>query len=135
MSETQINELKRDLKDKGEIIKSLTESNNNLIVNQQITALAIKELQERLAEIENAIKDKACKGSNEMSNFDLDDFIFELSCNIESAICLYFEAITCQNKETMENMLRIEMLKAIETTREKLEARLSENAIKDKECR
>lgn len=38
MSETQINELKRDLKDKGEIIKSLTESNNNLIVNQQITA-------------------------------------------------------------------------------------------------
>ena len=48
MSETQINELKRDLKDKGEIIKSLTESNNNLIVNQQITALAIKELQDRL---------------------------------------------------------------------------------------
>lgn len=37
MSETQINELKRDLKDKGEIIKSLTETNNNLIVNQQIT--------------------------------------------------------------------------------------------------
>lgn len=70
-----------------------------------------------------------------MNNFDLDDFIFELSCNIESAICLYFEAITCQNKETMENMLRIEMLKAIETTREKLEARLSENAIKDKECK
>lgn len=32
MSETQINELKRDLKDKGEIIKSLTESNNK--VNQ-----------------------------------------------------------------------------------------------------
>ena len=28
MSETQINELKRDLKDKGEIIKSLIESNN-----------------------------------------------------------------------------------------------------------
>ena len=53
--------------------------------------------------------------------FNLDDFIFELSCNIESAICLYFEAITCQNKETIENMLRIEMLKAIETTREKLE--------------
>lgn len=53
--------------------------------------------------------------------FDLDDFIFELSCNIESAICLYFESITCKNKETMENMLRIEMLKAIETTREKLE--------------
>lgn len=58
MSKTQINELKRDLKDKGEIIKSLTESNNNLIVNQQITALAIKELQERLAKIENVIKDK-----------------------------------------------------------------------------
>lgn len=113
MSETQINELKRDLKDKGEIIESLTESNINLIVNQQITTLAIKELQQRLAKIENAIKDKEC--------FDLDDFIFELSCNIESAICLYFEAITCQNKETMENMLRIEMLKAIETTREKLE--------------
>lgn len=130
MSKTQINELKRDLKHKGEIIKSLIESNNNLIVNQQITALAIKELQERLAEIQNAIK-----GSNEMSDFDLDDFIFELSCNIESAICLYFEAITCENKETMENMLRIEMLKAIETTREKLEARLCENAIKDKECR
>ena len=53
--------------------------------------------------------------------FNLDDFIFELSCNIESAICLYFEAITCKNKETIENMLRIEMLKAIETTREKLE--------------
>lgn len=70
--------------------------------------------------------------------FNLDDFIFELSCNIESAICLYFESITCRNKETketMENMLRIEMLKAIETTREKLEARLCENAIKDKECR
>lgn len=64
----------------------------------------------------------------QMSNFDLDDFIFELSCNIESAISLYFEAITCKNKETMENMLRIQMLKAIETTREKLEARLSENA-------
>lgn len=32
MSETQINELKRDLKDKGEIIKSLIESNNK--VNQ-----------------------------------------------------------------------------------------------------
>ena len=32
MSETQINELKRDLKYKGEIIKSLTESNNK--VNQ-----------------------------------------------------------------------------------------------------
>ena len=47
MSETQINELKRDLKYKGEIIKSLTESNNNLIVNQEITALAIKELQDR----------------------------------------------------------------------------------------
>ena len=61
MSETQINELKRDLKDKGKIIKSLTESNNNLIVNQQIAALAIKELQERLAEIENAIKDKECR--------------------------------------------------------------------------
>lgn len=60
MSETQINELKRDLKDKDEIIKSLIESNNNLIVNQQITALAIKELQERLAKIENAIKDKEC---------------------------------------------------------------------------
>lgn len=58
MSETQINELKRDLKYKDEIIKSLTESNNNLIVNQQIIALAIKELQERLAKIENAIKDK-----------------------------------------------------------------------------
>lgn len=57
MSETQINELKRDLKDKAEIIKSLTESNNNLIVNQQITALAIKELQERLEKIENAIKE------------------------------------------------------------------------------
>lgn len=57
MNETQINELKRDLKDKGEIIKSLIESNNNLIVNQQITALAIKELQERLAEIENVIKE------------------------------------------------------------------------------
>lgn len=70
-----------------------------------------------------------------MSNFDLDDFIFELSCDIESAICLYFEAITWRNKETMENMLRIEMLKAIETTREKLEARLSENAIKDRECK
>ncbi|WP_289748886.1 hypothetical protein [Helicobacter bilis] len=55
MSETQINELKRDLKDKGEIIKSLTESNNNLVVNQQITALAIKELQERLAELEKDI--------------------------------------------------------------------------------
>ena len=53
--------------------------------------------------------------------FNLDDFIFELSCNIESAICLYFESITCKNKETMEDMLRIEMLKAIETTREKLE--------------
>ena len=53
--------------------------------------------------------------------FNLDDFIFELSCNIESAICLYFESITCKNKETMENMLRIEMLKAIEATREKLE--------------
>lgn len=37
MSETQINELKRDLKDKGEIIKSLIESNNDIIVNQQIT--------------------------------------------------------------------------------------------------
>lgn len=60
MSETQINELKRDLKDKSEIIKSLKESNNNLIVNQQITALAIKELQERLGKIENAIKDKEC---------------------------------------------------------------------------
>ena len=70
-----------------------------------------------------------------MSNFDLDDFIFELSCNIESAICLYFEGIPCQNKGIMQNMLRIEMLKAIETTREKLEARLCENAIKDKECR
>ena len=57
MSETQINELKRDLKDKGEIIKSLTESNINLIVNQQITTLAIKELQERLAEIEKVIKE------------------------------------------------------------------------------
>lgn len=57
MSETQINELKRDLKYKGEIIKSLTESNNNLIVNQEIIALAIKELQERLEEIENAIKE------------------------------------------------------------------------------
>ena len=55
MSETQINELKRDLKDKGEIIKSLTESNNNLVVNQQITALAIKELQERLAGLEKDI--------------------------------------------------------------------------------
>ena len=44
MSETQINELKRDLKYKGEIIKSLTESNNNLIVNQQITALAQEHL-------------------------------------------------------------------------------------------
>lgn len=32
MSETQINELKRDLKDKGEIIKSLIEANNK--VNQ-----------------------------------------------------------------------------------------------------
>ena len=53
--------------------------------------------------------------------FNLDDFIFELSCNIESAISLYFESIICKNKETMENMLRIEMLKAIETTREKLE--------------
>ena len=61
MSETQINELKRDLKYKGEIIKSLTESNNNLIVNQEIIALAIKELQERLAKIENAIKDKECR--------------------------------------------------------------------------
>ena len=61
MSETQINELKRDLKDKGEIIKSLTESNNNLIVNQEIIALAIKELQEGLAKIENAIKDKECR--------------------------------------------------------------------------
>lgn len=61
MSETQINELKRDLIDKGEIIKSLTESNNNLVFNQQITALAIKELQERLVELENAIKDKECK--------------------------------------------------------------------------
>lgn len=71
----------------------------------------------------------------QMNNFDLDDFIFELSCKIESAICLYFEGIACQNKETMENMLRIEMLKAIETTREKLEARLSENVIKDKEYR
>lgn len=60
MSETQINELKRDLKDKGEIIKSLIESNNDIIVNQQITALAIKELQQRLGEIENAIKDKEC---------------------------------------------------------------------------
>lgn len=60
MSETQINELKRDLKDKGEIIKSLIESNNDIIVNQQITALAIKELQQRLAEIENSIKDKEC---------------------------------------------------------------------------
>lgn len=48
MSETQINELKRDLKDKGEIIKSLIESNNDIIVNQQIMALAIKELQQRL---------------------------------------------------------------------------------------
>lgn len=133
MNKTQINELKRDLKDKGEIIKSLTESNNNLIVNQQITALAIKELQERLEKIENTIKDK--EGSNEMNNFDLDDFIFELSCKIESAICLYFEGIACQNKETMENMLRIEILKAIETTREKLEARLCENVIKDKEYR
>ena len=63
MSETQINELKRDLKYKGEIIKSLTESNNNLIVNQEIIALAIKELQERLAKIENAIKDKECRKS------------------------------------------------------------------------
>lgn len=70
-----------------------------------------------------------------MNNFDLDDFIFELSCKIESAICLYFEGIACQNKETMENMLRIEILKAIETTREKLEARLCENVIKDKEYR
>lgn len=60
MSETQINELKRDLKDKGEIIKSLTESNNNLIVNQQITALAIKELQERLAKIEKELDMKTC---------------------------------------------------------------------------
>ena len=58
MSKTQINELKRDLKYKGEIIKSLIESNNNLIVNQQITALAIKELQQKLEKIENAIKDK-----------------------------------------------------------------------------
>ena len=58
MSETQINELKRDLKYKGEIIKSLTESNNNLIVNQEIIALAIKELQDRLEKIENEIKDK-----------------------------------------------------------------------------
>ena len=32
MSETQINELKRELKDKGEIIKSLIQSNNK--VNQ-----------------------------------------------------------------------------------------------------
>lgn len=88
-------------------------------------------LHKRLIEYAN----NELKESNEISNFDLDDFIFELSCNIESAICLYFEAITCQNKETMENMLRIEMLKAIETTREKLEARLCENAIKDKECR
>ncbi|WP_304149323.1 hypothetical protein [Helicobacter bilis] len=45
MSETQINELKRDYRDNGEIIKNLTESNNNLVFNQQITALAIKELQ------------------------------------------------------------------------------------------
>ena len=58
MSQTQINELQRDLKYKGEIIKSLIESHNNLIVNQQIIALAIKELQERLGKIENAIKDK-----------------------------------------------------------------------------
>lgn len=57
MNETQINELKRDLKDKGEIIKSLTESNINLIINQQIITLAIKELQERLGKIENAIKE------------------------------------------------------------------------------
>lgn len=57
MSETQINELKRDLRDKGEIIKNLTESNNNLVFNQHITALAIKELQERLEKIENAIKE------------------------------------------------------------------------------
>lgn len=61
-----------------------------------------------------------------MSNFDLDDFIFELSCKIESAICLYFEGITCRNKETMENMLRIEMLRAIEATREEIQRRLYE---------
>lgn len=71
-------------------------------------------LHKRLIEYAN----NELKESNEMSNFDL----FELSCNIESAICLGFEAITCQNKETMENMVRIEMLKDIETTlREKLE--------------
>lgn len=61
MSNTQIDELKRDLRDKGEIIKMLKESNDNLHFNQQITAIAIKELQERVAELENAIKDKQCK--------------------------------------------------------------------------
>lgn len=105
--------------------------------NKEIKRLISLEIIKHLDLAASSIETKLdyIKESNEMSNFDLDNFIFDLSCNIESAICLYFEAITCQNKETMENILRIEMLKAIETTREKLEARLSENAIKDKECR
>ena len=91
--------------------------------NKEIKRLISLEIIKHLDLAASSIETKLdyVKESNEISNFDLDDFIFELSCNIESAICLYFEAITCQNKETIENMLRIEMLKAIETTREKLE--------------